>query len=67
MRRRPFTLVVAVGLTAAAVMLALSDSTLAYLKLGSRSQSGGTVTLRWRQFPVRYYVTDLGVAWRLRG
>jgi len=32
----------------------------AYLKLGSRVGSR-TVTLRWRQFPVRYFVTDRGV------
>ena len=32
----------------------------AYLKLGSRIGSR-TVTLRWRDFPVRYFVTDRGV------
>jgi hypothetical protein len=48
-------------MTAAGVVLALSDSTFAYLKLGSRSQSGAMVTLRWRQFPIRYFVTDAGV------
>jgi matrixin len=32
----------------------------AYLKLGSRV-GARTVTLRWRQFPVRYFVTDRGV------
>ena len=33
----------------------------AYLKLGSRSQ-GRMVTLKWRDFPIRYYVTDQGVS-----
>jgi hypothetical protein len=32
----------------------------AYLKLGSRVGSR-TVTLRWRDFPIRYFVTDRGV------
>jgi hypothetical protein len=32
----------------------------AYLKFASRSQSG-TVTLKWRQLPVRYFVRDRGV------
>jgi hypothetical protein len=34
---------------------------LGYLKLGSRVQ-GRTVTLRWRNMPIRYYVTDRGAA-----
>jgi hypothetical protein len=33
----------------------------AYLKLGARL-SGRTVTLRWSQLPIRYFVTDRGVA-----
>jgi hypothetical protein len=33
----------------------------AYLKLGARL-SGRTVTLRWSQMPLRYFVTDRGVA-----
>ena len=32
----------------------------AYLKLGSRVGSR-TVTLRWRDFPIRYFITDRGV------
>jgi hypothetical protein len=32
----------------------------AYLKLGSRIGTR-TVTLRWRQFPIRYFITDRGV------
>ena len=50
--RRLLTLVILIVL--AAVPLS------AYLKLGTRLGSR-TVTLRWRQFPVRYFVTDRGV------
>lgn len=32
----------------------------AYLKLGTRLRDGRTVTLRWNQMPVRYFVTDRG-------
>jgi hypothetical protein len=38
-----------------------SEPVLAYLKIGSRIQSR-TVSLRWRDFPIRYYVTDVGVS-----
>jgi matrixin/carboxypeptidase family protein len=39
----------------------LSDPLLAYLKIGSRVQNR-TISLRWRDFPIRYYVTDTGTA-----
>jgi hypothetical protein len=48
-------LVATVGL-----FLVCSRPTQAYLKLGSRSQ-GRTVTLKWGDFPIRYYVTNQGV------
>jgi hypothetical protein len=54
MTRWQRVLTVAVLIVLAAVPLG------AYLKLGSRIGSQ-TVTLRWRQFPVRYFVTDRGV------
>ena len=34
----------------------------AYLKFGLTAASGRTVTLRWAQLPVRYFVTDRGVS-----
>lgn len=39
----------------------LSDPVLAYLKIGSRIEDR-TVSLRWRNFPIRYYVTDAAVS-----
>jgi len=33
----------------------------AYLKLGVRTADGSNVGLRWREFPVRYFLTDRGV------
>jgi hypothetical protein len=33
----------------------------AYLKLGVRTADGTNVGLRWREFPVRYFLTDRGV------
>jgi hypothetical protein len=48
-------------LSTIAIVVALSGPVLAYLKLGSRVQ-GRMVTLRWREFPIRYYVTDQGAA-----
>ena len=35
-----------------------AQSALAYLKLGGRSASGGTLTLRWQGMPIRYFVTN---------
>jgi matrixin len=58
MRIRTFALA---ALVAATVMSGLSDPVLAYLKIGSRIQ-GRTVSLRWRDFPIRYYVTDTGTS-----
>jgi hypothetical protein len=59
MIRRPSFLAV---LSTVALVLAASGSADGYLKLGTRSQSGGTVNLRWRNLPVRYYVTDGGAS-----
>jgi hypothetical protein len=39
----------------------LSYPVFAYLKIGSRVENR-TLSLRWRDFPVRYFVTDAGVA-----
>ena len=54
MRRWQRLLSIAILIVLAAVPLG------AYLKLGSRIGSR-TVTLRWRDFPIRYFVTDRGV------
>ncbi|MBA2257315.1 MAG: hypothetical protein H0W18_00295, partial [Acidobacteria bacterium] len=45
------------GLTLAALALA-GDPAFAYLKLGGQRPNGGTVTLKWRNLPVRYFVTN---------
>ena len=42
--------------TVLCVMISGHDAA-AYLKLGTQSGSG-TVTLRWEEFPVRYFITD---------
>ena len=55
MTLRPRTLV-----TAAVVALALAAPVGAYLKLGTRV-GNRTESLRWRQFPIRYFVTDAAV------
>lgn len=44
----------------AAVIVAAAVPALGYLKLGTRIQDR-TVTLQWREFPIRYFVTDRGV------
>ena len=41
--------------------LAAAPSIEGYLKLGARV-GNRTVTLRWTQFPIRYFITDTGVA-----
>ena len=58
MTGRPRLLVLAI-LATAAFFAVFSGTTLAYLKLGARLQSG-MVSLRWRNFPIRYFVTDAG-------
>ena len=45
------------GLTIAALAVT-GDSASAYLKLGGMRSGGGTVTLRWVDLPVRYFVTN---------
>jgi hypothetical protein len=56
------TRIAAVAALAAFVIIGgLSDPLLAYLKIGSRVQNR-TVSLRWREFPIRYYVTDAGTS-----
>jgi matrixin len=52
------TRLVALGLTAALVA-ASSTPTAAYLKLGSKVGTR-TVTLKWSQMPIRYFVSDRG-------
>ena len=47
-------------LAACALIILAAAPVIGYLKLGSRLGSQ-TVTLRWRNFPVRYFVTDRGV------
>ena len=47
-------------LVACALVILAAAPVIGYLKLGSRL-GGQTVTLRWRNFPVRYFVTDRGV------
>lgn len=54
MKRRLWLVVVGVSCAAAAASIE------GYLKLGARLD-GRTVTLRWQQFPIRYFVTDTGV------
>jgi hypothetical protein len=48
-------------LLAAALIGCATTPVAAYLKLGARL-SGRTVTLRWSEPPIRYFVTDRGVA-----
>ncbi len=51
----------AAAIVFAAVLVAAATAPVsAYLKLGARL-SGRTVTLRWSQMPIRYFVTDRGV------
>jgi len=45
------------GLTLAGLAVA-GDPAFAYLKLGGQRANGGTVTLKWRNLPVRYFVTN---------
>ncbi len=47
-------------LAVAVVALVLAVPVGAYLKLGTRVGSR-TESLRWRQFPIRYFITDAGV------
>jgi matrixin len=49
-----------IGVVLLALLCAVQADPLAYLILGSRSQNG-TVTLRWAQLPVRYFIRDRGV------
>ncbi len=51
-----------VALLFAAVLVGAAAAPVsAYLKLGTRL-NGRTVTLRWSQMPIRYFVTDRGIA-----
>ena len=59
MRNRSPSLVVVLALTG--LILAASGPVTAYLKLGARIQDR-TVTLRWKNLPIRYFVTDQGTA-----
>ena len=53
--KRPLALIVV-----AALVLGQSSPALAYLKFGT-SVRGQTVTLKWAQTPVRYFVSDTSV------
>jgi hypothetical protein len=46
--------------TAAALVLAQAQPALAYVKFGV-TVGGRTVTLKWSQTPVRYFITDFGI------
>jgi hypothetical protein len=61
MTRRSLRFTAAAVVACLGLFLAWSSPTQAYLKLGSRFQ-GRTVTLRWGDFPIRYYVTNQGAA-----
>jgi Matrixin len=47
-------------LAACALVILTAAPVLGYLKLGTR-QGNQTITLRWRNFPVRYFITNRGV------
>src|SRR5262249_11270363 len=44
-----------------AAMLALTRGVDAYLKIGTRVSNGSLVTVRWGNFPIRYFVTNRDV------
>jgi len=44
------------------VLLALSRSVEAYLKIGTQVSSGNVVAIHWSGFPVRYFITNRDVA-----
>ena len=48
-------------LAATAAVFLMSASAAAYLKIGTRVQNR-IVTLKWQNFPIRYYVTDQGAS-----
>ena len=61
MSRQPPALVKLAAASALAIVAGfLSQPVLAYLKIGTRAQNR-TLSLRWQNFPIRYYVTDQGV------
>lgn len=60
MRRRGIAAIFSL-LVGFAIVLTTSERAVAYLKLGSRLQNG-TVNLRWRDFPIRYFVTNQGTS-----
>lgn len=61
MTRAPSTAGMVAAVAASVLLLASTDTAQAYLKLGTRLQDR-MVTLRWRNFPIRYFVTDSGAA-----
>jgi hypothetical protein len=48
-------------LLCAVAFCAVTQPAIAYLKLGARSSTGGTVTLSWAAFPIRYFVVNRAV------
>lgn len=59
MKRGPSAAGMAIALAASLLVLPSIDPVQAYLKLGTRVQNQ-MVTMRWRNFPIRYFVTDSG-------
>ena len=47
------------ALVGALLVSGFSEPIIAYLKIGARVQ-GRTLSIRWRNLPIRYYVTDAG-------
>ena len=45
----------------AAILSVAAHPALAYLKLGTQSTAGGTVTLHWEDLPIRYFVLNRAV------
>ncbi len=62
MNHRSFRLALLGIALSAGFVFTMPEPVRAYLKLGSRVQGGRMVTLRWRDLPVRYYVTDQGTS-----
>jgi matrixin/carboxypeptidase family protein len=60
-RRLSAFVILAIAAVVVALTGELSRPALAYLKLGSRVQNR-TVSLRWQNLPIRYYVTDQGTS-----
>ena len=49
------------GFVCVAMLVALPRGLDAYLKIGTRVSNGSVVTIRWNNFPIRYFVTNRDV------